>query len=322
MKLSIVTTMYHSEPYVREFHTRMKAAAASIASSCEFVFVNDGSPDGSCQTAVGLLRDDPQVRVVDLSRNFGHHKAMMTGLAHATGDYVFLIDIDLEEPPESLGDFWRELKAKNVDVVFGVQTQRFGPWMQRATGSLYYFLFNLLSDTRVPRDLLTARLMTRRYVDALLLHREQLFSIEGLWTNAGFEQVPLEVNKLGHKGSSTYTLRKKLAYVTHAITAFSTKPLTYIAGLGLVMTASAAAYILLLLVQFALLDIPVSGWTSLIVSVWFLGGLIIFNLGVISVYLSVIFIETKRRPYTIVREVFDRENSSTAKTIEPWAKLQ
>ncbi len=315
MKLSIVTTMYHSEPYLREFHQRILAVAESITPDLEFVFVNDGSPDHALATAVALAAEDARVRVVDLSRNFGHHKAMMTGLGHATGDYVFLIDVDLEEPPESLSAFWRELQARGCDVVFGVQAQRHGPWFQRVTGSLYYRLFNLLSDMPVARDLLTARLMSRRYVEALLLHGEQLFNIEGLWAHTGFEQVPLEINKTGHKGSSTYTLRKKIAYVLHAVTAFSTKPLHYIAASGLFITCSAALYIVWLFIQYFATGVPVSGWTSITVSLWFLGGLIIFNLGVISTYLAVIFIETKRRPYTIVRRIYEAGPSSPSSAV-------
>ncbi len=307
MKLSIVTTLYHSSRYIREFYERAKAVAEPITRNCEFVFVNDGSPDDSLKTATALIDEDPRVRVVDLSRNFGHHRALMAGIAHATGDYVFLIDVDLEEPPECLADFWRELQAREADVVYGFQTERHGPWFQRVTGKLYWHVFNLLSDQPVTRDILTARLMSRQYVDALLLHEEQLFTIEGLWANTGFNQVPIEVNKLRHKGESTYTLRKKIAYAVHAITAFSTKPLIYIAILGVLLTLSSALYVAFLVGRYLISGTSVSGWTSLIVSLWFFGGLIIFNLGVISTYLSVIFIETKRRPVTIVRKVYEQK---------------
>jgi len=305
MKLSIVTTLYHSAPYIREFQERVAACARSITSDCEFVYVNDGSPDQSLRTAVALIAEDPRVRVVDLSRNFGHHQALMAGIAHARGEYVFLIDVDLEEPPECLPVFWRELHQRKVDVVYGYQTERRGPWFQRITGMLYWRLFNFLSDQPVMADILTVRLMSRRFVDALLQHREQLFSIEGLWANTGFDQIPIEVNKIRHKGESTYTLRKKLAYAFQAITAFSTKPLICVAALGALLTASSALYVLFLVGRYLISGTSVGGWTSLIVSLWFFGGLIIFNLGVISTYLAVIFIETKRRPVTIVKHIHE-----------------
>ena len=122
MRVSIVTTLYMSESYVLDFHRRARAAADKITGDVEMIFVDDGSPDGSLDQAVSLLGEDPCVRVIQLSRNFGHHKAMMTGLAHATGDLVFLIDSDLEEDPALLGAFYEELVSTGSDVVFGVSS--------------------------------------------------------------------------------------------------------------------------------------------------------------------------------------------------------
>src|SRR5262249_7421057 len=181
MELSIVTTLYRSAPFLREFHRRACAAAAKITSDFEIVLVNDGSPDDSQAVALSLCRDDPRVKVIELSRNFGHHKAMMTGLAHARGRLVFLIDSDLEEDPELLETFHRELLASGVDVVYGVQRQRKGGWYERLSGGLFYRLFNALSSFPIPHNLTTARLMTRPYVRALRRHRDQEMFIAGLW---------------------------------------------------------------------------------------------------------------------------------------------
>src|SRR5262247_1354941 len=120
MKLSIVTTLYNSAPYLTEFHERVCAAAVQVSDDFEIVLVNDGSPDNSLAVALELHRKDPRVAIVDLSRNFGHHKAMMTGLAHARGDLVFLLDSDLEEEPELLQKFYDEMSRTGADVVFGV----------------------------------------------------------------------------------------------------------------------------------------------------------------------------------------------------------
>jgi putative glycosyltransferase len=327
MKLSIVTTLYYSAPYIDEFYQRIRRQLDPITADYEFVFVNDGSPDNAFEVAVALCDRDPKVRVVDLSRNFGHHKAMMTGLAHAQGDLIFLIDVDLEEPPETLTPFYDLFQKNAVDVVYGVQQTRKDPLANRIFGSLFYRLFNFVSSHPIPHNVLTARLMTRRYVQQLIAHREHLFNIEGLWAITGFSQLPMTVDKLHYKGSSTYTLTKKIAYVTSAITAFSNKPLIYIAVLGLVMTIPSGVYILLILFQYFVLGYRVDGYTSLIVSLWFLGGLIIFILGIIAIYLSVIFVEVKNRPYTVVRQIYERtpeqgENQNhNAETREVSAKL-
>ena len=174
MKLSVVTTLYRSETTVTEFHRRASLAASrTVAGPTEFVYVNDGSPDRSLERVHDLRREDSRIVVVDLARNFGHHPALLTGLAQASGDLVFLIDSDLEEPPELLDALRRALRDHPcADAAYGVQERRKGGWWERATGNLWYGLFRRLSDVPYPADSLTARLMTRRYVDAVLLHGE------------------------------------------------------------------------------------------------------------------------------------------------------
>jgi putative glycosyltransferase len=304
MDLSIVATLYQSASYIPEFHRRVSAAAQKAGyAETEIVFVNDGSPDRSLEVAVDLQKSDPRLKVVDLSRNFGHHKAMMTGLAHTTGKHVFLIDTDLEEAPELLESFAAEMRKTSADVVFGQQESRRGDWFERVSGEIFYKLLNLLSSTALPENVLTARLMTRRYVDSLLLNRDQEVFIPGLWTITGFEQRAVKCVKTS-KGSSTYTFGKKMAVFVNAVTSFSSKPLVYIFYLGVVismLSILAGCYLVIRRIFFG--DFLV-GWPSLIVSIWFLGGLTILSLGVIAIYLSKVFMETKDRPYTIVRKIY------------------
>ena len=162
MQLSVVTTLFQSAPYIEEFYRRVRTEAEKIAPDAEFIFVNDGSTDRSLEVALELQKQDARIRVVDLSRNFGHHKAMMTGLEHSQGDLVFLIDVDLEEPPEMLGTFFESLDREKADAVYGVQSPRHGPWLTRTLANLFYWAFELLSDYRIPPHSLTARLMMER----------------------------------------------------------------------------------------------------------------------------------------------------------------
>ena len=303
MDLSIVTTLYYSAPYLEQFYARVCAAAQGVTANFEIVLVNDGSPDDSLQTAISLHRKDQRVRVIDLSRNFGHHKAMMTGLTHACGELVFLIDCDLEEEPELLETFYRKLKATEADVVFGVQQKRKGRLFERITGAIFFKLFNVLSTHPIPQNLITARLMTRKYVKALVQHRERETMIAGLWTLTGFDQVSLPVKK--HlKTSSTYDLRRKVSHLVNAITSFSSKPLVLIFYLGCVILFLSSISALVLIIRKLFFGELLLGWPSLIVSIWLLGGLTIFCLGVIGIYLSKIFIEVKQRPYAIVKDVY------------------
>src|SRR5207244_3259351 len=138
----------------------------------EIILVNDGSPDDSLAVALALRTEDRRIIVVDLSRNFGHHKAMMTGLMRSRGDRVFLIDCDLEEPPEVLPDWWRRLDSDpELDVVYGVQASRKGGWLERLSGWVFYRLINAVSQVQLPPNVIVARLMTARYVRALADHR-------------------------------------------------------------------------------------------------------------------------------------------------------
>jgi putative glycosyltransferase len=303
MRLSIVTTLYMSEPYLLEFHRRVRSAAETITSDLELIFVDDGSPDGSLNLAVSLLSKDPDLRVIALSRNFGHHKAIMTGLAHATGDLVFLIDSDLEEDPELLELFYERLTHTGADVVYGQQTKRRGGWWGNLAAKVYYRAFALLCSTALPENVLTVRLMKDVYVHNLVLHREHEISLAGLWQITGFHQIPVFVDKRA-KGSSTYTLARKIEAVVNAVTSFSNKPLVFIFYLGaLILTLSSLAggYLVVARIFYKSL---LWGWPSLIVSIWMLGGLTIFCLGLIGIYLSKVFIETKGRPYTIIRKIY------------------
>jgi putative glycosyltransferase len=303
VKLSIVTTLYRSAPYVREFYERVCRAAAAMTSEFEIIFVNDGSPDDAFAQVLELHKADPRVVGVDLSRNFGHYKAIMTGLAYARGELVFLIDSDLEEDPALLAAFSAEMQRSSCDVVYGVQRARKGGWFERTSGAAFWWLFNRLSPVPVPANLTTARLMTRRYVRSLLRFREREVFLAGLWALAGFEQVAVEIDK-SSRGSTTYTLRRKLSVLVNSITSFSNVPLVAIFQFGLLISAFAFAYLVFLIAKWFVQDVPVEGWTSVIASIWLLGGLIISFLGVIGIYLAKVFSESKRRPYSIVRKVW------------------
>ena len=305
MDLSIVTTLYHSAPYLEEFYTRICAAAEKITDDYEIILVNDGSPDNSLDIAISLYETDDRVRVIDLSRNFGHHKAIMTGLAHAKGELIFLLDCDLEEEPELLGKFYDELKGSDADVIYGVQQARKGGFFEQITGSIFYGMMKLLSSYPVPTNVITARLMRRRYVASLVEHKDREIFLIGLWAITGFKQVSVVVKK-HDKGSTTYNLGRRISNLVNAVTSFSNKPLVFIFYLGLAISILSSLSALYLIVRRIFFNVLLAGWPSLIVSVWLLGGLTIFCLGIIGIYLSKIFMETKQRPYTVIRRIYER----------------
>lgn len=316
MQLSVVATLYRSSATLPQFYARVSAAAAALADDYEIVLVNDGSPDDSLAVALDLHARDPRVRVVDLARNFGHHKAMMTGLAHARGALVFLIDADLEEDPALLASFHDTRRQTSADVVYGVQAARRGGLFERLSGWVYFKVFNWISDVPIPVNVVTVRLMTRRYVDALLQHRERETIIAGLWAITGFHQVPVTVTK-GENTGSSYSLGRKVAILVNSVTSFSDRPLIAIFYLGVVIGTGASVAAVYLVVQRLFFGVALPGWPSLIVSVWMLGGLMLGSLGIIGIYVSRIFIETKQRPYTIVRQVYERSAEGSVRSDSP-----
>lgn len=307
MKLSIVTTLYNSQDHVRQFFDEASAAAKIVAGDdYEIIMVNDGSPDNSLEVAQRILQSSTRLKIVDLSRNFGHHKAMMAALSFAKGSHVFLIDSDLEEKPDLLLPFWEEMSNKKCDVAYGVQGSRRGGFFERWSGEIFYRIFNFLSGMSLTENIITARLMTRRYIDALLKHEEREIFIDGLWELTGFLQMPVTVIKRS-TSKTTYTFKKKMSLAVNSITSFSNAPLVAIFYIGASIFLISLFYVFYVVCGWIFFESPVSGWTSLIASIWIIGGMVISFLGVIGIYLSKVFSETKQRPNTIVRQIYERQ---------------
>lgn len=310
MKLSVVTTLYKSAESLTEFHRRASEAARKFADEdYEIVFVNDGSPDDSLARAVALTQADDRISVIDLSRNFGHHQAMMTGLAYAEGEHVFLIDSDLEEDPDWLLSFAAKMEETESDVVFGVQRHRKGKYFERLTGAIFYHVFDLLAGVKQPHSIVTARLMTRRYLAGLLSHTERELNIGGLWVITGFKQTQITIEKLSLSPTS-YSLSQKFDHFVNAITSFSNRPLLFVFYAGVAIFGTSIAFIAYLTFQYLFLSRPPPGYLSVVASIWLFSGLIILFNGILGIYIAKVFSEVKQRPLTVVREIHNSAESS------------
>jgi putative glycosyltransferase len=307
MKLSVITTMYRSRNYLHEFYNRIVSAANELKFDYELIFVDDGSPDDSLKIALQLQEQNPKIKVIELSRNFGHHKAIMAGLRECCGDLVFLIDCDLEEDPELLIRFYEKMIAENCDVVYGVQKSRKGNWHERFFGYLFYKMFNYFAYHKIPVNTIMARLMTSDYVKALTEFDEREFFLASTFVHAGFDQRPMEVLK-GSKGSSTYDISKKIQLMVNAIVSDSNKPLVLVFYLGAFICLCAVLGVVAILYYHLFIEKMRPGWPSLILSIWFLGGLIILCIGVVGVYLSKVYSQTKGRPTTQIKKKHVNEN--------------
>lgn len=307
IKISVVVTLYHSEKYVQEFYTRLKKSILTITQQYEIIFVNDGSPDGADLAVLTLQQLDSRVILVDLSRNFGHHQAIMCGLNQATGDYVFLIDVDLEEDPELIIDFWKTIESNmDIDVVFGIQEERKGNLFERISGTFFYRFLNAIAQFNYPANTFTARLMNRKYVDSVLHYKEKAIDIWAIFALVGFTQHAFLAKKK-NKGSSTYTFIKKISMSIEIITSFSHRPLYSIFIIGTLWLLLSVINVIIILTKKWGFGIPIEGWASIMASVWLIGGVIIFLIGIIGIYLSKMFLEIKNRPLSIIKNIYRKE---------------
>lgn len=307
MKISVVTSLYHSAEHIEELYFRVRNTLAKITADYEIILVNDGSPDNSLDTALSIYnKENSKLKIVDLSRNYGQHKALLTGLKYATGDIIFMMDSDLEEDPELIERFWNEYinSKEEIDVIFGVQSIRKGKFLEKWSGKIFYKLFNLLSAVKVIDNPTPFRLMTKRYVNALLEFREREVFFLGISLLAGFKQKAIGIDKHNFSPSG-YSFFKKNKQSIDAITSFSNKPLLFIFYLGVITSLLAFIFLVSVFVLFIFYGVRVEGWMSIIASIWVVGGVIILCLGIIGIYLSKIFIEVKRRPYTIIKNIYE-----------------
>ncbi|HAY27297.1 MAG TPA: glycosyltransferase [Candidatus Accumulibacter sp.] len=303
-QISIVSTLYRSRPFLADFLAACLDALRQLAiSDFEIVLVNDGSPDDSLDYVLARRQDVPHLVVVDLSRNFGHHHAMQAGLRQARGDLVFLIDCDLEVSPLSLCSFHEKLRETGCDMVFGYQERRKGGYFEQISGGLFWKGFNLLSETKIPENIVTERLMNRRFVDALLQLGDQNLFLGGMMSWTGFHQIGLAVAKKQRQGASTYTLLKRINLMINAVSSFSAQPLLWLFNFGAMVTLVSFSYAIYLVIRKLFFGDALLGFTSVMGLIALSLGILTMAIGLVGVYLGKIFSQVQGRPTYIVKDV-------------------
>jgi len=302
--LSIVVPCYNEEACLRELHVRLTRAAAAIGGDYEIVLVNDGSRDRTWEIMRELADADPHLVAINLSRNHGHQLALTAGLDLCSGNRILIIDADLQDPPELLGDMMAEMDRQQADVVYAVRRARAGETaFKRGTAKLFYRLLSRLAEIDIPLDTGDFRLMSRRALDALQSLPEQSRFIRGMVAWIGFRQVPIAYDRAErHAGQTNYPLAKMMRLALDAVTGFSTAPLRFASHIGLWLVAASALLLIYIAVGF-LTGTAIQGWTSLMLVVVVLGAVQMFVLGMIGEYLGRLYIEAKRRPLYIVSEI-------------------
>jgi putative glycosyltransferase len=296
--------MYRSRRFLEAFLSECLAALERTGcSDYEIVLVNDGSPDDSLAYALSRAKDIPALVVVDLSRNFGHHCAIQAGLRAARGKLVFLIDCDLEIRPAILFDFHQKIVQSGADLVFGYQEARKGGWFERVSGGLFWKVFNSLSDIQIPQSIVTERIMTRRFIDALLQLGDYNLFLGGMMSWTGFTQIGMPVSKQQREGRSTYTLLKRVQLVINAVSSFSSKPLVWLFNAGVAITFLSFSYTTYLVLRKIFFDDALIGFTSVMAMLAISLGVMTTALGLVGIYLGKVFNQVQNRPTYIIKDV-------------------
>lgn len=302
--VSIVSTMYRSRPFLETFLAECLSVVRHLGwDHYEIVLVNDGSPDDSLAYARSRMRDLPGLVIVDLSRNFGHHCAIQAGLRISRGELVFLIDCDLEVRPSVLGEFHDRLVQTGADLVFGYQEARKGGWFEKTSGGLFWKCFNAVSEIKIPENVVTERVMTRRFVDALLSMGDFNLFLGGMMSWTGFTQVGVSVGKRQREGPSTYTLLKRLQLMVTAVSSFSSRPLLWMFNGGVAITMVSFGYVVYLVARKLVFGDALLGFTSVMAMVAITLGILTTALGLIGIYLGKVFNQVQNRPTYIIRDV-------------------
>ncbi|WP_442879298.1 glycosyltransferase family 2 protein [Anaerorhabdus sp.] len=306
--LSIVVPCYNEKETVSLFYEATSQVVEKMGTKYEIIFVNDGSKDSTLEECLKLYEAHKDiVKVIDFSRNFGKEGGLLAGLEYAKGDYITVMDADLQDPPSFLPVMFKTMKDKGVDIVGTRRVSRKGePPIRSFFARQFYKLINKFSDVEIVDGARDYRLMTRQVVDEILRLKEYHRFSKGIFSWVGFKTEYLEYENVERvAGETSWSFWKLLVYAIEGIIAFTVAPLRIATFFGLFISFFAFASMIFVMVRAALFGDPVSGWPSMVTIMLFLGGIQLIALGIIGEYLSKTYMEVKRRPNYIVRKIYE-----------------
>lgn len=309
MTLSVVIPVYNEADNIRPLFERLETVLAELKlAKTELVFVNDGSTDNTVQLIKELKSESVDVRYIDLSRNFGHQVAVTAGLDQCVGDLVVIIDADLQDPPELIAEMVAKAQT-GFDVVYAKRIKRKGEsFLKKATAKFFYRLLASITSVDIPIDTGDFRIISRRVVEALKLMPEREKFLRGQIAWIGFDQTFVEYERDERvAGNTGYTWRKMLRFALDGITSFSNFPLKMATVSGFVMSFVSFLLMLYALYSRFILRVYEPGWTSLMLSVLFIGGIQLLSLGIIGEYIGRISNNVKQRPTYLVKDSSDKD---------------
>lgn len=303
--ISVVIPVYKAEKTLNPLYERLQAALSSISSDFEIILVEDCGGDRSWEMIQALAKQDSRVKGIKFSRNFGQHYGITAGLDYCNADWVVIMDCDLQDRPEEIPKLYQKAQT-GFEVVLADRGKRKDPFVKRLSSRLFYKVFSYFLDFDYDGQAGNFRIISRNVVHNFRQMRENLRFFGGLITWMGFKTTYVLVEHAKrHDDKSTYTFKKLWKLASDAIIAYSDKPLRLAIRLGFLMSLLAFIYGMIIFIRALFFHSSVLGWSSLIVSIYFIGGIIIGILGIIGIYLGKTFDEVKKRPLYILSEITD-----------------
>lgn len=301
--ISIVVPVYGCSDCLDELHNRLIKVLTPLTNQYEIILVDDASPDDAWQKILQLTKNDSAVKGIKLSRNFGQHKAITAGLDFATGEWIIVMDCDLQDQPEEITKLYKKAMEK-YDIVFARRSVRKDNWLKKNTSKLYYRIFDYLTGLKSDETIANFGIYSKQVIKQVVRFKEQNRSFPLFVRWVGFSYTSIDVEHSGRLiGKTSYSIKKLFSLAFDTIIAHSNMPLKISVAIGSVMSFSSFTYSIYLVLQYLVNGSPVEGWTSVMVSIYFLSGLILLTLGILGVYIGKIFDETKNRPLYIVQEL-------------------
>lgn len=304
-KISIVIPCYNEEEMIKVFYEETNSVNKKMDNvTFEYIFVDDGSKDNTLNEILQLAKENRNVKYISFSRNFGKEAAMYAGLKNSTGDYVCVMDVDLQDPPSLLPKMYNYIKKDGYDCVATRRTTRKGePVIRSFFARLFYKIINKMSKTEMVDGARDYRLMTRQMVDSILKMKEYNRYSKGLFSFVGFNTKWLEYENIERKlGKTKWNFWKLFVYAIDAILAFSTGPLVFSAVIGIIFCLVSFISIIVIIIKTLMFGDPVGGWPSMVCIIFFVSGIQLFSLGILGAYLSKMYLEIKNRPIYIAKE--------------------
>ncbi len=303
-KISVIISCYNEEKSVPLFYEAIQKAIKDIDAEFEYIFVDDGSKDNTLKIIKDLSSQDEKVRYISFSRNFGKEAAMFAGLEAANGNYVALMDADLQDPPELLKEMYSSIKTEDYDCVATRRVTRKGePFIRSLFSRMFYKIINKMTDFEMVDGARDFRLMTSQVKDAIISLKEYNRYSKGLFPFVGFKTKWIEYENVKRAaGETKWSFWKLVKYALEGITAFTTAPLAIASIIGFLFCIISGIFILIIIIKTLAFGDPTSGWPSLACIIMFMGGVQLLSLGIIGQYLSKTYLEVKKRPIYIVKE--------------------